>query len=798
MSNDGIHRACNLNNFKTASVLLASTAVLAISTPAFAQVADEEKKDEQVAPEASPNSEAANEETGIVVSGIRATIQNSIESKRDSDLVFDSLSSDEIGDLPALSIGEALETLTGASSHREQGGATEISIRGLGPFLGSTTVNGRLASNGSGDRSVNFSQFPSELFDKVGIFKTQSAEIIEGGVAGQIVLESVRPLDYGKQRIQAEFKLNFNPDNLDIDSDQRLQDLGYRGTVSYVDQFDVGGGEIGISLGYSRNVTTNPEQEANVSNTIRACTIDPTTTSEGLFDNNNCDTSTDTINGLRDGSVTDDFVIARNSYTFRQNITDDDRDSVFAAVQIKPSSSVDINFDFQYSDRVYNERRNDLNFSEGRRIDAPGAANALDFDLIVGPNGELQQFTSETRVETNSEFLTRDEEYFGGGLSIAVQATSRLKVSADFSYSETQRIEEAVQIRQRIGNVTDIFGNVGVFSPGIEAGGNTETDRIEAATLVRQNGSETLNFVVQDFDVTNPDLFAFDPRIRADLEQDRFNSIWAARGDLSYELDGFVSVVKAGVRYQDLLYRDVPGAANGTSRIELDGDASDGDIEEDDLAAANLACRTSFPESGFLDSVTNGNPLFTNVDTNGNVVSTTNSFATFDALCLAQTLVSSAGTDLLQFDENGIPIFPDGNFDSIQNSNVDEETWAGYIQADFDGELASLPVRGNVGLRVVHTDVNATGFRGTLTAEFDDVTGSLTNINEDTSSLTTVTGGGSYTEFLPSFNIAADLAPDLIARFGVFRALSRPDPSDLSFGRFFTALIDDELSLIHI
>ena len=103
----------------------------------------------------------------VLVTGSRETIRNSIATKRMSDTVVDALSAAEIGELPALSIGESLENLTGASSHREQGGATEISIRGLGPFLGSSVMNGREATNGSGDRSVNFSQFPSELFDKI-------------------------------------------------------------------------------------------------------------------------------------------------------------------------------------------------------------------------------------------------------------------------------------------------------------------------------------------------------------------------------------------------------------------------------------------------------------------------------------------------------------------------------------------------------------------------------------------------------------------------------------------------------
>ena len=49
-------------------------------------------------------------------------------------------------------------------------------------------------------------QFPSELFSTVGIYKTQSASLIEGGVVGQISLESVRPLDYGRRRIQGELE----------------------------------------------------------------------------------------------------------------------------------------------------------------------------------------------------------------------------------------------------------------------------------------------------------------------------------------------------------------------------------------------------------------------------------------------------------------------------------------------------------------------------------------------------------------------------------------------------------------
>jgi TonB-dependent receptor len=218
-----------------------------------------------------PSAAEADETTvdEVVVTGIRRTIQTSIQEKRTSQTIVDALSSEEIGELPALSIGEAIQTITGAATHRDKGGATEIAIRGLGPFLGASTFNGREATNGSGDRSVNFGQFPSELVNNIKIYKTQQANLIEGGVSGLIELETLRPLDYGKRRLQLEGKWNYSPYQARIkDGDE----FGFRGTASYVDQFDAGGlGRIGVSLGYQKNTTNNPEEVWSSSTTLTAC-----------------------------------------------------------------------------------------------------------------------------------------------------------------------------------------------------------------------------------------------------------------------------------------------------------------------------------------------------------------------------------------------------------------------------------------------------------------------------------------------------------------------------------------------
>ena len=214
---------CNMTHSTTKSLLkgalLLGTGIstLAISSAAFAQ-------------------DAAGDE--VIVTGTRQLVQDAIQLKRQETTIVDGLSASDIGAIPALSIGEALETLTGVTSHRENGGATEISIRGLGPFLSATVFNGREATNGSGNRAVNFSQFPAELLNKAAVYKTQDASLIEGAVAGQVLLETLRPLDHNKRRLQFELKGNVNPDQLEI-TDSEAGDVGYRGSVSFVEQFDL-------------------------------------------------------------------------------------------------------------------------------------------------------------------------------------------------------------------------------------------------------------------------------------------------------------------------------------------------------------------------------------------------------------------------------------------------------------------------------------------------------------------------------------------------------------------------------
>jgi TonB-dependent receptor len=713
----------------------------------------------------------------VIVMGTRQVIQDSIEIKRDNVLVVDGLSANDIGELPALSIGEALESLTGVASHRENGGATEISIRGLGPYLSATTFNGREATNGSGDRSVNFSQFPSELMSKLMVYKTQSANLIEGGVAGVVALETLKPLDYGKQRFQVDMKGSYNPDQQDIDA-QLSGDWGWRGTVSYVDQIDWGSaGTVGISLGYQKSDISQPEQEVNSSSpsgtSLFACINEPSVTNEGYFRSSTGDCE-DQIGGSTDqgyntaidpatGKAYSDgmaFAFAPSSRGYKQNDTSDERDAFFAALQWQPNDQWDVNFDLEHSERTQSEIRQILNFANTKR----SQAGVTGPSLITSPTGSQLDWTSTTAIESNSETYNRVEKYVGGGLDIVFEVNDRLTLSGDFSYSKTERTEQQVGVRLQ-SDAQDIFNQ---NTPG----GYQPAAHWDVSSGIPQ-------WTLYNFDVTDYTLFSDEYRVRIDSDVDRSNEIKAGRLDFNMDTgwDGIHSV-EGGVRYSELTYLD-----KGATRYET-GNLDDSSQEERDvILALNEACRTAFPERGFLAGEADG-PLVTNIDTaTGQTTSGTgNTWATFDTMCITNGILEWQNTPFA---------YPDQYLEDPATTDVTETTLATYLMANFSTELAGKAVNGNFGLRIVNTKVDSKAWRTAYEITQDSsgfyqiaATGDLDEVNED----------HSYTEALPSFNAVMDLTDTVLLRGAVYRAMSRADPGDLGYNRSFSFTNEEDIT----
>jgi TonB-dependent receptor len=693
------HKPIRARALRTSLLAGAGFTLLAAAMPTMAQDA--------------PAVQAEPEDDAIIVTGIRETIQNSINTKREETAIVDALSSDDIGDIPAISVGQAIQTITGATTHREKGDASEIALRGLGPFLSNATFNGRDASNGSGDRSVNFNQFPSELVNNIKIYKTQQASLVEGGVAGTIEIGTLRPLDFGKRRLQGEAKAQFNPYG---DRIVGSGGIGWRGTLSYVDQF--ANDTIGIAIGMQRNDTNNPEETYAASTTWTACQASP------VVANGNCNEYTRNEYGQNLP-----FYLVPNAYTFRQISETDKRDAIFGAIQWRPSDQFNINLDVQYSDRTFVESRRDLNLSEARY----GLTN-----VVYDENGIVQSLNGLSAIESNGSELSRAEEYLGGGLSIEWQPSDRLTVALDGSYSRTIRVEDERNVRLRtdpmdVNGVRTVFNNMRIpYSYSITPGSFVPTITVDPR-----------------FDLSNHDLFWDDARLRRDQSR-RHNEIFAGRLDADYELDGFLSNLTAGVRWSEMTFRDYD---------VRNGDFNLNPAIAEDRRINNLCRNRAFPQTGFL-SAADGNSI--------------NSWATFDVNCLFREYMGTEDPGPLE-DKR-----------SVANRDVTERTLAGYVMADYESDIGSLPVRGNIGVRVVRTNVTSNGLRSDLViVDNGDGTFRL----DTTGEFETVTIKSSNTRILPSINAIFEVAPDTLVRVAGYRAMSRPNPSALGAGRTIT--LDD-------
>src|SRR6185437_12843826 len=76
----------------------------------------------------------------IVVTGVRASEQKSVDLKRDAVLIQDSISAEDIGKLLDTTISDSLQRITGVQIDRDGGEGTSVNIRGL-PQVG-TLLNG--------------------------------------------------------------------------------------------------------------------------------------------------------------------------------------------------------------------------------------------------------------------------------------------------------------------------------------------------------------------------------------------------------------------------------------------------------------------------------------------------------------------------------------------------------------------------------------------------------------------------------------------------------------------------------
>lgn len=216
-------------------VLKSSVAVLAAAglLSAFPAIAQE-------TPAAAADAPAVDANTAVVtVTGMRRAAESAQKLKQDSDNVIDSIVADDIGKFPDTNVAQTLARVTGIQVRRDAGEANTVLIRGL-PGI-ATLINGREMFTTTG-RFIKLADIPSTMLQRVDVYKSQSADLVEGGIAGVIDVRTNRPFDFKEFTASAQVGAK-NKDKVNA-TDPELS-----GMIS--NRWQTGIGEVGALVGVS-------------------------------------------------------------------------------------------------------------------------------------------------------------------------------------------------------------------------------------------------------------------------------------------------------------------------------------------------------------------------------------------------------------------------------------------------------------------------------------------------------------------------------------------------------------------
>jgi len=186
-----------MSKFKVA--MMGFVSAFALSTPTA--IAQDESADEEAVLDV------------VVVEGIRQSLAQSLDVKRNADAIVDVITATDIGKFPDKNVAESLQRVTGISIQREFGEGERVAIRGIASNRNLTTLNGHAVATAdwfildqlSATRSFNYLMLPSEIVGSVEVYKSGQANINEGGVGGVVDVKTRKPLDL--ESFQADFSV---------------------------------------------------------------------------------------------------------------------------------------------------------------------------------------------------------------------------------------------------------------------------------------------------------------------------------------------------------------------------------------------------------------------------------------------------------------------------------------------------------------------------------------------------------------------------------------------------------------
>lgn len=665
------------------------------------------------------------DENAIVVSGIRASLQSALNQERNADSLIEVIQAEDIGKLPDQNLAEVLENITGVQITRDAGVGTGVQIRGTNDnrveINGVTTVGAGTSRGG-----ISFEDVNAAIIAAVEVIKAPTAQTIEGSVGGTINLRTIRPLDLREPIISARAQGEYS---------ELSDSITPRISGSFGNRWDLGGGEFGIVVSGSY-----AEQEAT--------SFRPRVDRDVLVPAGASRTAS--------GAPGPSFGFLGIQF-LNQELENFEYETInFAgSIEYAPSDNVKFFFDAIYNDqqRAQDSSRVQASGVNGNadiilRNNVPDSFETVDFGSLGGvdlgsieaaltgkivPNAALDaddpnlRFSSDVGARlTTSEIYRLGSEFELGRLAVRVEGSKSSSNSRNPDLSTTLNfINPSVPL---VGTFND---NRVPFAYDLTGG--ALTFGIDSSSAIAPTPAQLLdpaNVVLQQ-------VVVGDNRTK--------NSEDAARLDLSYDTSdsiGFITSVDAGYRFNK--------TSNAFTQVQSTFTTSN--INSSPRGTTLGALIVPGPDN--FDAA-DGRTLFFRdflvVDPNAAFNDRAGTLAALQAAINGTPLGQTAAA-------SGNPLLRDPSVVPAGSFEVEEKTHALYGQANF--ELGAI--RGNIGARYLDTSIDSFG---------NSVAGAV---------VTPITANNSYSQFLPRFNVIADVTDYIVVRASYGEDVNRPDFNDLS------------------
>ena len=707
-------------NFAT---LLGTTATAMLAVPAFAQ--DTAAQDANAAEEVGDDA--------IVVTGIRSSLATALGEKRSSDNIVEVIQAEDIGKLPDQNLAEVLENVTGVQITRQAGVGNAVQIRGTD--ANRTEINGvSTVGSGAGRSGISFEDLPAALIASVEVTKVPTAQTIEGSVGGTINLRTIRPLDLNEPLIAARAQME-NSDLAKSTLPRLSATLGNR--------WDTGIGEIGIvvSGSYARQDVAAFKPRVD-----RDAVVLPGS-----------------------GSSAEAFPFLRIQF-FQQGLENYEYETYngTAALEWKPNDDLKFYFDATLNNQTRGQQSHRVQISGTATpsvVDATDntAFETVDWGTLDGPDGPIDLGSVDATVAGTIGIGGTTGTVIDPNMRTSSDTGARVTKSRVFDLGSDWQVTDKLRMRAEVSLSTSKsdFPN---FS--------TTLDFINPNGPQPEIGQSIDNGVPLEFDLRDGTLqFGIDqaspfaPTTAQLLDPANYqlqqvaqganstdNQERAARLDFSYDttdLNPFVTSIDFGYRWNRTSAENNEFSRNvSLTNTTSAWNRPSGDLFSDILIPGpsnfNAADGRRLYFSDFL--LIDGGLAF---DDPAKVLESLN--AAIDASNAAAT--------------QGPPVAPlttpTESFSGF--FKIKETTNAAYFQANMEGEIAGMPVRGNAGVRWLHTSLSSTGNN----IANGEVTGQTV-------------AKSSYNFLLPRFNLVIEPADRFLVRAGIARDIRRPNFDTLS------------------